>query len=499
MRILQRLVFPLLIGAAVWVTTPAWGQASRKPAAILIVTGSSDEPYHHWRETTESIRSALGRSGRFEIRTSEEPRGLTAAALEGYDAVVLNYNGPRWPAPAEAALEAFIRSGKGLVAFHLDSYGTFFGMQFHDRKWRSGAAGEGWEAFPQMVGANWAPEKIGHARRSVFEVDWTNTAHPISRGLPSSFMANDELYHKLTLAPGVHVLADALSPAAIGGTGKREPMIWVNEYGKGRVFFTTLGHDSEAWYQAGLVNAFVRGVEWAATGDVTMAPMDLLHRAAEPDAARVLAVTGGHSYPTSFYTMLDSLPGIVWTHAATIEEAFSQPLENRYDAIVFHDMRDTTSENTRSRLKAFVEAGKGIVSLHHAVVDYTDWPYWYEEVTGGKFFIKATETRPASRYHENVEFLVTPAAGKESHPILRGVGPLWVYDEAYRGMWFSPKIEVLMETQYSENDRPVVYIGPHPKARVIYIQLGHSDHTMREPAYQRLVHNAVLWAARRTN
>jgi type 1 glutamine amidotransferase len=215
---------------------------------------------------------------------------------------------------------------------------------------------------------------------------------------------------------------------------------------------------------------------------------------------RVLAVTGGHGYPTEFYGMLDSLRNVRWRHATSQAEAFGgkEPLEARYDVILLHDMHEVTSEAMRAKLRAFVEAGKGVISMHHAIVDYSDWPWWQEEVTGGKYFVKAVEGHAASKYHEDVEFLVSPVKGKERHPVLRGVGPLWVDDELYRGMWHSPKIEVLMETKHPENDPPVVYVGPHAKARVVYIQLGHSGHTMKNPGFRRLVQNTVEWTARRS-
>jgi type 1 glutamine amidotransferase len=138
-----------------------------------------------------------------------------------------------------------------------------------------------------------------------------------------------------------------------------------------------------------------------------------------------------------------------------------------------------------------------VVSTHHSIVDYTDWPWWYEEVIGGKYFVQAQGANKKSSYREGVDFTVTPAAGKERHPVLEGIGPLTVHDEVYKDMYFSPKIEVLMETAHPGNDRPVVYAGPHPKARAIYIQLGHSDHTLRHPGFQRLLRNAIEWAARR--
>jgi type 1 glutamine amidotransferase len=465
--------------------------AAQRPR-VLLVTGASDEPYHQWRDTSAAIRDILG--ARFEVNTVEEPRGITPESLGGYTTVILNYNGPRFPRAAESALENYVRGGGGLVAFHLCAYGTFFGMEFRGGKWQAGPT-PGWAEYARMIGASWAPEKIGHARRWSFTVDWKDTEHPVARGLPKSWVANDELYHRLTLAPTARVLADAFSPADIGGTGNREPMAWTNAYGKGRVFFTTLGHDTMAFYRAGMQHTFARGVEWAATGAVAEP-----HQAAAP--VRLLVVTGGHGYPEAeFYDMLNSLgPAVRWRHATSQAEAFGgdRPLESRYDVVLLHDMHDTTSEALRAKLKSFVEGGKGVISLHHAIVDYTDWPWWHQEVIGGKYFVKPNEGHAASHYREDAEFLVTPVKGKSSHPVMRGVGPLLVDDELYRGMWHSPKIEVLMETAHPENDRPVVYVGPHPRARALYIQLGHSAHTMRDPGFRRLMRNAVEWTARRT-
>ena len=61
-----------------------------------------------------------------------------------------------------------------------------------------------------MIGATWDLAKLGHARRGIFPVEWQLPEHPVCRGLATSFEANDELYHRLTLAPGVQVLASAM-------------------------------------------------------------------------------------------------------------------------------------------------------------------------------------------------------------------------------------------------------------------------------------------------
>lgn len=485
-----------LAAAAVLLAVGVPGSAAARtatPYRVLIITGQSDRPYHNWRQTTAAIRSVLDRASIFETNVIEEPRAVNAAALAGYDALILNYNGPRLGAAAESAIEQFVASGGGLVGFHLDSYGSFFGMRLRDGRWVAGDAG--WLAFPRLIGASWKPQNIGHARRGVFPVRWTNPANAIAAGLPAEFMADDELYHRMDPDASAQVLADAWSDPARGGTGRREPVVWTVRPGKGRVFYTTLGHDIAAWYQPGLINAFLRGTEWAASGKVTLAPFDMHHPAAS-NPVKVLVLTGGHPYPPSFYSLLNDMDGIAWQHATSLDE-LPAGMENTWDVVLLHDMHETIGAVPQERLRAFVEAGRGVVSLHHAIVDFTSWPWWYEQVIGGKFFVEPHGGHPQSAYQEGVEFLVEPVKGKENHPVLKGVEALWVYDEMYRGMWHSPAIDVLMETHAPGNDLPVVYIGPHPKARVIYIQLGHSDHTMRHPGFQHLLRNAILWAGRR--
>jgi type 1 glutamine amidotransferase len=102
-----------------------------------------------------------------------------------------------------------------------------------------------------------------------------------------------------------------------------------------------------------------------------------------------------------------------------------------------------------------------------------------------------------SSYKEGVEIIARPVAAMANHPVIRGLGPLPVVDEAYLGMWHADGIRVLMETDHPLNDRPVVYLGPDPSRRAIYIQLGHSASTMRHPGYRKLVRNAILWSAGR--
>ncbi|BBF72032.1 ThuA domain-containing protein [Sphingomonas bisphenolicum] len=57
---------------------------------------------------------------------------------------------------------------------------------------------------------------------------------------------------------------------AMKGMDADHPQVWTADYGKGRVFSMTLGHDEVSLHFAGLQSLILRGTEWAATGKVTL-------------------------------------------------------------------------------------------------------------------------------------------------------------------------------------------------------------------------------------
>jgi type 1 glutamine amidotransferase len=456
------------------------------PVRVLILSGRNN---HDWRTTTPYLKKILSNSaGRFDVRVSEEPAALSSAALENYDVLVVDYQGARWSSETERAVAQFVASGHGLVAVHAASYAFCGNEILGDRHVRTGKTEAGWPEWRKMIGGCWVTES-GHGARHMFQLK--ATAHPILDGMESPLTVSDELYHRLSLEPHVNVIASAFSAKETGGTGRDEPMLWTVNYGKGRAVHTALGHDTAAMASPTFATTFARGVEWAGTGTVTL-PAKILPDAYQPNAVRALIVTGGHDHQPSFYTMFEGdgdIDAITDSQPAALRKDLG-----RYDVLVFHDMYNGMDEKGRANLKAWAEAGHGIVVIHHALASFNDWEWWGRELVGARYLLKPDGQRAASTYNHDQVMNVTPV-GK--HPVLADVPPMQVMDETYGGMWFSPDIVPLLRTDHPKSDPVVAWISPYRKSRVAVIQLGHDRWSHLHPGYRRLVRNAVFWAAGR--
>jgi type 1 glutamine amidotransferase len=87
--------------------------------------------------------------------------------------------------------------------------------------------------------------------------------HPIVKGIPEDWKTPmDELYVIDKLWPNAKALATSVSER----DGKAHPVIWINQYGKARVFGTTYGHSDETFRDAVFLDYVSRGVLWAAGG-----------------------------------------------------------------------------------------------------------------------------------------------------------------------------------------------------------------------------------------
>jgi type 1 glutamine amidotransferase len=209
-------------------------------------------------------------------------------------------------------------------------------------------------------------------------------------------------------------------------------------------------------------------------------------------AVRGLVITGGHDHETSFYSLFHGYEDLPSMPVSSSSAAFSSDLRGKYDVLIMYDFSRDLDEAGKKNLRDFVESGKGIVVLHHALLDYQQWSWWYQDVVGGSYRLKSEGNVPSSTVKDKQQLLVTPELG---HPITAGLAPFQIVDETYKRMWISPRVRPLLTTDNPNSDRVVAWVGPCTSSRVVAIQLGHGPSAHEHPSYRELVHRAILWAA----
>ena len=212
-------------------------------------------PAHAWRDTTVALQEALAQERRIQITVVTDPEFLADKKLFGYDVVLLNYC--NWQRPglsdaAQANFEKYLTDGGGLAILH------FTNGAFHASLPETPPSD--WPEFRKICRRVWdhAPGRISHDPYGRFQVTITKD-HPITEGL-NSFETIDELYCNQQGDLPIDVLATGHSTV----TGNDEPLAFVYEYGRGRVFQTVLGHAAESIRVPGEAALIRRGVVWAA-------------------------------------------------------------------------------------------------------------------------------------------------------------------------------------------------------------------------------------------
>jgi type 1 glutamine amidotransferase len=264
------------------------GVRGQTPYKVLIIDGQND--HSNWRQTTEIMKGILEETGLFSVDVATNPPS-EGGALDSfnpnfaeYQAVISNYNGYQWPEDIRKNFENYVNNGGGLVIIHAAN-NAFPEWQAYNRMIGvGGGIGRGLKAGVSInfgagggLGANVAAidrsegQAGAHSPEHQFRVIIRNNKHPITAGLPQVWLhENDALYNQLRgPATNMEVLATAFSDKAVKGSGRHEPVMMVINFGKGRVFHTTLGHGVDAQKGVGFITILQRGTEWAASGKVT--------------------------------------------------------------------------------------------------------------------------------------------------------------------------------------------------------------------------------------
>jgi uncharacterized protein len=270
---------------------PATARAADSKVRVLLITGQCNQS-HNWALSSVILKRELEQAGIFTVTpVTTPPKGGDMSVFKPdfktCDVVNMDYEGDNWLDETRQAFAEFIRNGGGLVSFHATDKAFPKWTEFNEMIGVGGWGGRTAAAGPKVrwrdgkMVLDESPGNAGHPPPHDFQIVVRAPEHPVMRGLPEQWMhAHDELYSQLRgPAKNLQVLATAMADKTKFrmASGENEPVLMAIQFGKGRIFHTTLGHvgprDVEPLPQmncVGFTLTLQRGTEWAATGKVTI-------------------------------------------------------------------------------------------------------------------------------------------------------------------------------------------------------------------------------------
>ncbi len=214
---------------------------------------------------------------------------------------------------------------------------------------------------------------------------------------------------------------------------------------------------------------------------------------------RTLVVTGGHGFETNlFYNLFKTNTALSCEFAEhpKVDPYFAP--SNKWDVIVLYDYNARISDEGKTNFLAQLNAGTGLVVLHHAIVGFPTWDE-YRNIIGAHYYLAATNIngvdKKRSGFTHGLHFTVHVV--DPDHPVTRGVKDYELHDEVYR--WFDvfDDCQPLLTTDEPQSDKVIGWAKTYGNARVVYLQSGHDHYAWDNPNFQKILDQALQWTARK--
>ena len=155
-----------------------------------------------------------------------------------------------------------MRGGKGFVAAHVAL-----------------TAFDSWPEFGELLGARYDDHPWNTASGTVINED---PSFPATRHFPATFPLTDEFYQpkefsrdKLRVLLRLDVSKMPANPNLRRADGDF-PLAWAKTYGRGRVFYSSIGHAAETWDSRDVAQMYFEAIKWSlglTDGDATPRPL----------------------------------------------------------------------------------------------------------------------------------------------------------------------------------------------------------------------------------
>lgn len=208
----------------------------------LIVWGGWDG--HEPDQCAEIYKNWLQEDG-FDVRVETETKAFSDPAIHDYSLIVPVFTMSTLEADEEKNLCAAVESGVGLAGHHggmCDAFRNSVEYSF-------------------MTGGQWVahPGNIIHYR-----VDPVETSDPLMAGIQAFDYESEQYYMHVDPSNTVLATTTFTGEHASWIDGVVMPVVWKRQHGKGRVFYSALGHVAHEFKVPEMATMLRRGLNWAA-------------------------------------------------------------------------------------------------------------------------------------------------------------------------------------------------------------------------------------------
>ncbi len=192
----------------------------------------------HQSEAVSNILADMLRSEKFEVTLSNTLDSFSDISLmQSMDLIIPNWtNGKIAKQPLSNLIET-IQNGCGLAGCHAGMCGAF--RQEVD--------------YHYMTGGQWVQHPGGDG--ICYTVRITDQNHPVTKGMTDFEVFTEQYYMHIDPAISIH---------AVTNFDKVEmPVVWTKKWGKGNVYYNSLGHSPEIIQQPAVYKLLKKGFLWA--------------------------------------------------------------------------------------------------------------------------------------------------------------------------------------------------------------------------------------------
>jgi len=229
----------------------------KKPRKLLVFTRHEGYKHSAIPYATKALEIMGKTTGAFEVVESQDMSIFNKKTLKEFDAVCFN-NTTKLKfvdAKLRKSLLEFVKSGKGIVGIHAAT------DNFYD-----------WPEAAEMMGGVFD----GHpwTSKGTWAVKIDDPEHPLTAAFNGEgFKINDEIYRikspyffhsrdKLRILLSLDMTDETnLNAKGVKPADKDLPISWVRSYGKGRVFYCSVGHNHHIYWNPAILQHYLDGIQ----------------------------------------------------------------------------------------------------------------------------------------------------------------------------------------------------------------------------------------------